>query len=220
MKWALALIVLLAAAPAPAQDIILGVLETGDFTIAVDITTFFWGIRPDAVFETPGWGGNPGTTDTFEFELLAPAFPPNVWIDYHRGGMAMARETIFDLVQDSWYNLPKTGKAPTRVKFLPQPGIEEGSTLRARRSVLRASPNPFRTRSALRYAPLDNRQSEIGNSLGIYDACGNLVRVLAGSGPLLWDGRDRTGRELKAGVYVCKVRSGTAGAVLRLVKLD
>jgi hypothetical protein len=216
MKWLPVLVVLLVAAPASAQDVILGVLETGDFTITIDTTTFFWGVRPDAQFETPGWGGSAGTTDTFEFELLDTTFPPHVWIDYHRGGTAMARETIIGLIPDSWYELPRFDKAPTRIKFLRQPGIEEGSTPGARRYALRASPNPFRTRSAIRLSSSILQPS----ALCVYDACGNLVRILAGPEPLFWDGRDETGRELEAGVYVCRVRADASAPTLRLVKLD
>ena len=223
MKWAFALIVLLAAAPAPAQEVVLGVLETGDFPAAIDTNTFFWGTLPDAQFVPQGWGGPAGTTDTFEFDLLQSIFPRHVWFDWHRGATIMPRETIIGLVQDSWYEVPRFDDSPTRIKFLRSPGVEEGRRLAAHGFPLTASPNPFRTQASIRLAP-----SILGPStLDIYDACGSLVRVLRLPRSLIpdphslsWDGRDEADRELEAGVYICCVRSGNARAVLRLVKLD
>ncbi len=61
MKWIPTLIVLLAAAPVPAQVNVLGVLETGDLTMAIDTTTFVWSTRPDAKLIPAGWGGAAGT---------------------------------------------------------------------------------------------------------------------------------------------------------------
>ena len=224
MKWALTLVVLLAAAPAPAQDNVLGVLEPGDFSITVDTNTFFWGTLPDAQFVPQGWGGPAGTTDTFEFDLLQTIFPRHVWFDWHRGETVMPRETIIGLVQDSWYELPRFDDSPTRIKFLRQPGVEEGWQLTVHGFRLTASPNPFRARAAIRLASSGAQPSP----LTIYDASGRLVRSFGQSAifnresgmPVTWDGRDETGRELRSGVYVCRVRADASAPPLRLVKLD
>ncbi len=221
MKWAFSLIALLAAASA--QTNVLGVLETGDFATAVDTTTFFWGTLPEAKFIPFGWEGNAGTTDTFEFELLQPAFPAHVWIDYHRGSTIMPRETIIGLVQDSWYNLPRNVMAPTRVKFLRSPGVEEGRRLTAHGLPLTASPNPFRDRTAFRLSSADRP-----TSLTIFAASGRMVRCFGKSAIcnlqsemlVTWDGRDEAGRKVAAGVYVCRERASAAAPTLRLVRLD
>jgi hypothetical protein len=215
MKWTLALIVLLAAAPAPGQNVVLGVLEAGDFTITIDTTTFFWGTLPDAQFVPTDWSGGPGATDTFEFELMQSVFPAHVWIDYNRGGTAMARETIIGLAPDYWYELPRFDKAPTRVKFLPPPGIEEGSMPGAGRITLRAGPNPFLTSTTFSLPP-----SARPTALTVYDAGGSLVRTLSGLKELVWDGRNTAGREVATGIYLCRLRTDGFVAALRLVKLD
>jgi hypothetical protein len=219
------LLALLLAASAPAQDIILGVLETGDYTIAVDTTTFFWGTLPEARYSPRDWGGAPGRTDTFEFELYQPAFPAHAWLDYTQNGRVMPRETIIGLIPDHWYDLPQADKAPTRVKFLRQPGIEEGRQLAAPGSRLTASPSPFRSSTVLHLTtePLDHSTT----FLCIFDASGRCVRSLPiprcltpGPYSLFWDGRDQSGREVDDGIYVCRVRTDQAGPELRIVKLD
>jgi hypothetical protein len=226
MKWIFVLVVMLAAVPAPAQEVILGVLQPGDFAVTIDTNTFFWGTLPEAKFIPEGWGGAAGTTDTFEFEILQPSFPPHVWIDYHRGGTIMARETIFGLVQDAWYDLPRFDKAPTRVKFLRSPGITEGRQTAAQSLQLAASPNPFRSSIRISLGHLSTETLE-RFSLCIYDPSGRMVRSLSAPrsltpGPyfLSWDGRDAAGREVAAGVYVCRVRADALVSVLRVVKLD
>jgi hypothetical protein len=220
------LLVLLLAASAPAQDIILGVLETGDYTITMDTVTFFWGTLPDAGYIPSNWGGGPGRTDTFEFELFQPAFPAHVWLDYTQDGRVMPRETIIGLVPDNWYELPRFDKAPTRVKFLRQPGIEEGRQLPAHGLQLAASPNPFRGSLRISLGRLSTGVLE-HFSLRIFDASGRLVRSLPvpqslAPSPysLFWDGRDQSGREVAAGVYVCRVQAKAPAPALRLVKLD
>ena len=225
MKRILSLALLLAAS-APAQNVILGVLETGDYTITVDTTTFFWGTLPEAGYVPNNWSGGPGKTDTFEFELYQPAFPAHVWLDYTQNSRVMPRETIIGLIPDHWYELPRFDKAPTRVKFLRQPGIEEGRQLAAHGLQLAASPNPFRSSTVLHLTtgPLDHSTT----FLRIFDASGRLVRSFSQSAIynlksemlVVWDGRDQSGRELAAGVYVCRVQARSSAPALRLVKLD
>jgi hypothetical protein len=124
MKRIFGLALLLAAVPVSAQNIVLGVLETGDYTIAVDTVEFFWGTIAPALFTPEGFGGPPLTTDSSEFELLPAGLPPNVRVDWLRNGARMPCESIIGLVPDFWYDLSGFD-APTRIKFLPQPGISE-----------------------------------------------------------------------------------------------
>jgi len=213
MKRLSLLLLLLVAGSAPAQDIILGVLETGDYTITIDTTTFFWGTLPDAEYVPFGWGGPPGTADTFEFETYVPGFPAHLWLDYHRGGTMMARETIIGLIQDYWYDLPRGDKGPTRVKFLRSPGIEEGSRTDLRPYRLTANPNPFSSGTLLRVSTPDRAPV-----LEIYDASGRAVLespLAICHSPFALDLRS-----LPAGVYLCRLRNDATAPPLRLIKLN
>jgi hypothetical protein len=61
--------------------------------------------------------------------------------------------------------------------------------------------------------------------LEVYDASGRLVRVLAdgeypaGEHEVVWDGRDREGRSVSAGVYFCRMRSGDVERERKMVIL-
>ncbi|MBD3220956.1 hypothetical protein GF314_06905 [bacterium] len=81
------------------------------------------------------------------------------------------------------------------------------------------APNPFNPRTELRLA-LD-RAADV--RVAVYDARGRLVeridagRLDAGRHAIAWDGTDRDGRALSAGVYLAIVR---AGAQERMVKMS
>jgi hypothetical protein len=85
-----------------------------------------------------------------------------------------------------------------------------------------AAPNPFNPRTELRFA-LSRAQSV---TLTLYDQRGRLVRTLAdgarpaGEHRVAWDGRDRSGREVGAGVYLAVLRTeeGTRRGKLTLVR--
>lgn len=79
-------------------------------------------------------------------------------------------------------------------------------------------PNPLRDRTLISYqldAPSRVR-------LRVYNAAGQLVRVLedgqrgAGHHSAAWDGRDQAGRQVSAGVYLCKLDAGAATRVGKL----
>jgi flagellar hook assembly protein FlgD len=61
--------------------------------------------------------------------------------------------------------------------------------------------------------------------VAVHDASGRRVAVLAlgerdaGSHALVWDGRDASGREVAAGVYFVRARSGAFDAVQKTVRL-
>lgn len=83
---------------------------------------------------------------------------------------------------------------------------------------LSAYPNPSTAGMTLAYA-LD-RGAE--SRLEVHDLAGRLVRVLvsgslpAGEGAIAWDGRDKEGRPVPAGLYLARLRAGGAERVLRL----
>ncbi len=82
-----------------------------------------------------------------------------------------------------------------------------------------ARPNPSRGRTVLTLAvPFDGRAS-----LAVYDVAGRLIRRLT-DGPLpsgehrfVWDGRDREGRPVGAGVYFCVAEAGGESAARKIV---
>lgn len=80
-----------------------------------------------------------------------------------------------------------------------------------RTGALRAFPNPFARRTDITFT----RKSAQAGAIGIFDASGRRVRDLAiGSaltGRVRWDGRDRNGTRVPAGIYFAKI-SGVAGA--------
>jgi hypothetical protein len=85
---------------------------------------------------------------------------------------------------------------------------------------LRAAPNPFTDRTAIRYQ-LDGATPA---TLRIYDALGRTVRTLAHtgeprhSGTLVWDGADQLGRPVARGVYFCRLEVPSGTATLRIVR--
>lgn len=87
------------------------------------------------------------------------------------------------------------------------------------RPTLEARPNPFRTLVRLSAPPVIRAPT-----LVISDATGRIVRTLVareatGSGEprgWLWDGRDRSGRPLPAGVYHCRAQGGLHFALLKV----
>jgi len=109
---------------------------------------------------------------------------------------------------------PSGGLGTVRESFtlLPSPATGAGlagPTPARRNSIRSVAPNPSRAASSIEY--------EIGDRgpvrLSIYDAGGRLVRHLVdedrpeGIHRVRWDGRDRSGRPVAAGVYFAKMRT-------------
>ncbi|MEO0080810.1 MAG: C25 family cysteine peptidase [candidate division WOR-3 bacterium] len=70
--------------------------------------------------------------------------------------------------------------------------------------VLACQPNPFRTRTAVR----SPAAADMSGRIGIYDASGRCVKVLAishASAVTVWDGRDASGRTVQPGVYIVQL---------------
>ncbi len=219
MKSWLCLVSLIVAIPGltAAQTRVRGMLETRDYEVDVDTVRFFWGTIPDQVFY-PDWGGPPGVTDSVTFVL--PGFPPNLELYYQVDGGNVPPETIFSIVPDSWYLLPVPTTSQPRVKFRELSGIEERTGGPVLRSVA-CMPNPFVNHTVVRCCA----DASVRVSGAVYDACGNLVRVLRPAAAsqtvmmFVWDGCGHSGRELPAGIYICRLRSGPISSSLRLVKL-
>jgi len=86
-------------------------------------------------------------------------------------------------------------------------------------------PNPFNSTTAISYqvSAISPQRSEV--SLKIYNIIGEEVRSLvdqeqrAGRYEVVWDGRDSRGKEVKSGVYLCRLRVGGYMETKRLVLL-
>jgi len=93
-------------------------------------------------------------------------------------------------------------------------GIQEPPRTVVREPVLRCEPNPFRTGTAISL----QLTADSPEKIGIYDASGRCVRVLAvsrePSAVSFWDGSSSDGRPAPSGVYV--VRCG--GSVAQVVR--
>jgi plastocyanin len=104
-------------------------------------------------------------------------------------------------------------------------GIEQGGRKEETKGgtlALTVQPNPFSDRVSVGF-----QQAASGRaSLAVYSSPGRLVRTIfsgyseTGERTASWDGRDESGAESSAGVYLVRLETGTGVAVLRLVKLD
>ena len=109
---------------------------------------------------------------------------------------------------------PSEGLGNVRDSFTVFPptatGVGLGSPGALRSVAIRSvSPNPSRSSSRIEYEIPDRGPVR----LSIYDAAGRLVRhvvdddVTPGIHTARWDGRDRSGRRVAAGVYFAKLRT-------------
>ncbi len=88
-----------------------------------------------------------------------------------------------------------------------------------RNTITQNSPNPFRFSTSIQHV-LPER---VKVSLQIYDVAGNLVKTLvnriqeAGNYKVLWDGKDRKGKGISAGIYFYILRTGKSKIVKKMV---
>jgi hypothetical protein len=113
---------------------------------------------------------------------------------------------------DVWRFAPSTAKN----------GSEEGNTAIAMVKGLRAEPNPFNPRTAIKFTLVQDAVVR----LSIYDLSGRLVRSLipgtfleTGAHEAIWGGLDRSGVPASAGVYFYRLEAGDFSASQRMVLL-
>jgi hypothetical protein len=201
------------AVTARAEEVtVLGVLNTADYQVSVDTVKFIYGTVPNWRFSTT-WGGAAGTIDSVRFEVLK--FPRNVALYYQINEAGRYADTLFSMLEDTWYELDVPLDAAPRVKFVDISGISEQDP----RAVgwIRCEPNPFSSRVNIRLAASPGPEVRAA----VFDACGNMLCVLrhAGRTGFVWDGRDAAGSLVADGVYLCRVSSGRSSAAARLVRL-
>jgi hypothetical protein len=96
-------------------------------------------------------------------------------------------------------------------------GIEEQSAAETLSTRLRASPNPFTKSLELRVESNELKE----NKIEIYDITGKLVKnfpITQASNSIKWDGKDNTGRTLKAGIYFAHLSTGNFSISRKIVK--
>jgi hypothetical protein len=97
--------------------------------------------------------------------------------------------------------------------------VESAEVVAGRYALARVQPNPFLPGSKIAYS----LAARVPVRLAIYNVAGALVRVLvegteeAKVHEVRWDGRDATGREVGAGVYVARLEAGPFTATRKLV---
>lgn len=80
-------------------------------------------------------------------------------------------------------------------------------------------PNPFNPSATIRYALTKDAQV----NMVIYNARGQIIRTMnegfktVGTHPLIWDGKDNTGRTCSTGVYFFKMQAGNVTSIKKAV---
>ncbi len=99
-------------------------------------------------------------------------------------------------------------------EYAAQHGIAENNIAPAIIAKLHVTPNPFHSNTEIRYSILDTRFSMTNPKLGIYDACGRLVRsfnlessIENQESAISWHGDDNAGRKLPSGTYFVILKS-------------
>ncbi|NNE42856.1 MAG: T9SS type A sorting domain-containing protein [Gemmatimonadetes bacterium] len=102
--------------------------------------------------------------------------------------------------------------------------VEEPGAAAAPRAfeLSRGAPNPFRTGTRLQFSLPRAEHARVR----VYDITGRHVATLvdepldAGAHTARWDGRNRAGRRVAAGVYFVRMQAGTFGAVRKITRLE
>jgi hypothetical protein len=146
---------------------------------------------------------NTGTLQSFVFELESEAF----------AGVRVGRTsaaTVADVSGDGWEDLfaGEMNGGLNVFRRLPPVGVPDPSAVPRRApSLIVVAPNPTRSGAEVAFELASGSLARIG----VYSAGGRLVRLLgegwfaAGRHRLTWDGRDRVGSALAAGVYMVKL---------------
>ena len=93
-------------------------------------------------------------------------------------------------------------------------GVQDDPQHIERSGLLPNAPNPFGGTSTISFVISGKSDERVPTSLRIYDPAGRLVRALGGVDyepgrhQIHWDGRDRDGRALPSGIYLCELNAG------------
>ncbi|UCG44265.1 MAG: T9SS type A sorting domain-containing protein [candidate division WOR-3 bacterium] len=204
---------------------LLAVLEAGDFITTVDTIELKVSGRTADSIVTSGFNAEPGMQDTFNFGDRR--WPDEYFTVRYGYGIPPERKLPFtwpNPTQDSWYELPGMDKGQNngRIKFKFPGGIEEERVRPRQALMLEAEPNPFAGRTEMRFSIASGSEVKVT----VYDMTGQMVatvyrdRVGPGWHSFVWDGSDRSGRQVSEGVYLAKLAAGSDSFLTKLIKTD
>ena len=105
-------------------------------------------------------------------------------------------------------------------------GIEEQKSTLKPALALTVNPNPFSTKTDIRYQLKDDRLQITDNSieLKIYDISGRLVKSynhlsIQPFNQIIWDGTDYQGQEVSSGIFFCELNVGFSKVIEKVVFL-
>jgi hypothetical protein len=104
------------------------------------------------------------------------------------------------------------------MKYSPSgPGVEENETCRpqSNATLLRVSPNPFRTNCCITLYESDVWEDM--PTLRIYDVVGRLVRSFNLQPVIFWNGTDDSGQMVPAGVYFLQLESSVYRQIVKVI---
>lgn len=189
---------------------IAGILETGNATVAVDSVLWYLISSPMPILEpTPGWEGNAGVLDTFQFQQKSE-WPQSAELFYRVNGIP-SRIFISPILPDTWYDLPGYDLQTTKVRFEDTVlvGIKAPDN-QPSVSSLSIFPNPA-AGNQIRLRGFAGVQSEL--AVQLYTVAGRTVYsgTVSGSEPAV----ELTG--IKPGVYLLRVQGQDIDLCQRLV---
>ncbi len=129
-------------------------------------------------------------------------------------------DTLVNLSPEQYY-----GSAPDLGAYEYDPGTGIGELVVGSQTgygLLQNYPNPFCSSTAISYL----LESDSHVSIEVYNLLGQLVRTLAdsdlpaGSGSVIWDGRDSSGRTVNSGAYIIRLQSGALVSSRTIVLLN
>lgn len=216
------LIVLLACTQASGMVTFGGILRTNDFGISVDSVEWVLFSSPFPIKGiTEGWGGDPGTVDTFLFQPLEE-WPSRVTLFYSLMTGGGGQYGITPINPDTWYDLqfgqvydvPQVLFSESLVGLQSQEKIELTAPFAA-------APNPFISRTIINYNLSGNREVRIE----LFDESGRPVRTLVqkslpgGRYSFVWDGEDNKGCPVGPGVYFARLSINNNRKFLKLIRI-
>jgi hypothetical protein len=201
-------------------NIIMTLRQNGPFTRGVaEVTIVDADDIPVAEASVEGhWSGLTSDADQFLTGVDGVGSCDSDKLKYAAGWFIFTIDNVF---KDGWtYNSAANVETTDSISVGgggPQTaGVED---LPATFALSKNHPNPFSSRTAIRYAlPVF-----AGARMIVYDVCGRVVKILvdqmhtAGYYEASWDGRDESNREVPSGVYFVKLRAGDYSATEKML---
>jgi len=123
-------------------------------------------------------------------------------------------------------NISAVGTSDDSISFyvtLPGGAVQEPDRETVHLLEFTATPNPFRTRTDIRLQITDNSLEMA--TLRIFDILGQLVKSfsltdIGHPSSVIWSGDDEAGHTVPAGIYFCRLSSGSQSEVRKLIRMD